>query len=105
MTPRRTIPAVARVLDALGDSDLPRPLVTRMVRQHLAEVRAQSEIPAFNEIVRTARMRLALIARSRLRPIINGTGIILHTNFGRAPLGGRAVRALTEIAANYNNLE
>ena len=105
MTPRRTIPAVARVLDALGDSDLPRALVTRMVRQHLAEVRAQSEIPAFNEIVRTARMRLALIARSRLRPIINGTGIILHTNFGRAPLGGRAVRALTEIAANYNNLE
>ncbi len=44
-------------------------------------------------------------ARSRLQPVINGTGIILHTNFGRAPLGSAALRGLAEIGSSYNNLE
>ena len=37
--------------------------------------------------------------------MINGTGIIIHTNFGRAPLGPAAIRALAEIGSTYNNLE
>ena len=42
---------------------------------------------------------------SRLQPIINGTGIIIHTNFGRAPLASKAIRALNEIGSAYSNLE
>ena len=105
MTPRRAIPAVGKLLDALGESDLPRPVVTWVVRQYLAELRADDEVPALEEILSALRIRVAQLARSRLQPIINGTGIILHTNFGRAPLGQAAVRAIGAIAANYNNLE
>jgi len=37
--------------------------------------------------------------------VINGTGIVIHTNFGRAPLGPTVIESLTAIAANYSNLE
>lgn len=40
-----------------------------------------------------------------LRPVINATGVILHTNLGRAPLGQAAVQHVTEIAQSYSNLE
>src|SRR5213079_866558 len=40
-----------------------------------------------------------------LQPIINGTGIVIHTNFGRAPLAPDAIRALNEIGPAYSNLE
>ena len=40
-----------------------------------------------------------------LRPVINATGVILHTNLGRAPLGDAAIEHIRETAANYSNLE
>jgi len=40
-----------------------------------------------------------------LRPVINATGVILHTNLGRAPLGNAAIEHIRETAANYSNLE
>jgi L-seryl-tRNA(Ser) seleniumtransferase len=40
-----------------------------------------------------------------LRPVINATGVILHTNLGRAPLGEAAIEHIRETAASYNNLE
>ena len=105
MTSRRAIPAVGKVLEALSDLDLPRPLITQLVRQYLGELRKGDAVPDFEQIVRDLRAHVAQLAQSRLQPIINGTGIILHTNFGRAPLSPAAVRALNEIAGNYNNLE
>ncbi len=102
---RRAIPAVGKLLEVLGDLELPRPFVTRLVREHLAELRARDAVPGFGEIVSELQARIAQLTQARLQPIINGTGIILHTNFGRAPLGPAAVRAMSKIAANYNNLE
>ena len=43
--------------------------------------------------------------RHSLRPVINATGVILHTNLGRAPLGANAVERIREVAAGYSNLE
>ncbi len=40
-----------------------------------------------------------------LRPVINATGVILHTNLGRAPLSGEALRHVVEVAQGYSNLE
>src|SRR5205823_6540692 len=51
------------------------------------------------------RSALDDLRRSRIQPVINGTGILIHTNFGRSPLGPAVIDALAEIAANYNNLE
>jgi L-seryl-tRNA(Ser) seleniumtransferase len=102
---RRAIPAVGKLLEALDRAGLPRPLITRLVREHLVELRARDAVPGFDEIVSELQARIAQLTQSRLQPIINGTGIILHTNFGRAPLGPAAVCEVSEIAASYNNLE
>jgi len=102
---RREIPAVNKVLDALGEYDLPRPLVVDLVRRELSKMRGNSEIAEFESTVEHLRRSLELRRASRLQPVINGTGIVIHTNFGRAPLAPEAIRALTEIASGYCNLE
>ncbi|MCB9738004.1 MAG: L-seryl-tRNA(Sec) selenium transferase, partial [Deltaproteobacteria bacterium] len=46
-----------------------------------------------------------LLGRPRLRPVWNGTGVLIHTNAGRAPLSAAALAAITATAAGYSNLE
>jgi L-seryl-tRNA(Ser) seleniumtransferase len=105
MITRRDIPAVTRVIDALGEIDLPRSLIVDVVRRELAIVRASKEIPDFRSIVDLVRRSTEALRASRIQPVINGTGIVIHTNFGRAPLSFETIRALTETAAGYSNLE
>jgi L-seryl-tRNA(Ser) seleniumtransferase len=102
---RREIPAVSKILDALGYSDLPRPLVVEVVRRKLSQIRANSALSEFEAIVAHVRRSLDELRASRLQSVINGTGIVIHTNFGRAPLPSEAMHALNEIAAAYSNLE
>ncbi len=101
----RAIPAVEKVLQTLGTIDLPRPSIVATVRRELALLREDGEAPAFDTVMLKVRRALDQLRASRLQPVINGTGIIIHTNLGRAPLGQEAVDALTAIGANYNNLE
>ena len=101
----RAIPAVEKVLQALGDTELPRPIVLGVVRRELAALRKQKSIPAFDGVLASVRDALRDLRASRIRPLINGTGILIHTNFGRAPLGPSVIQALTSIGSNYNNLE
>jgi L-seryl-tRNA(Ser) seleniumtransferase len=102
---RREIPAVGKVLDALGHYDFSRPVIVDLVRRDLVTIRARAEIPEFESIIDSVRRSLANLRASRLQPAINGTGIVLHTNLGRAPLAPEAVRALQEIGPVYCNLE
>jgi L-seryl-tRNA(Ser) seleniumtransferase len=101
----RAIPAVEKVLQALGDAALPRPMVVEVVRRELAALRKQKSIPGFDAVVATIRAALRDLSSSRIRPLINGTGIVIHTNFGRAPLAEPVIEAISRIGANYNNLE
>jgi L-seryl-tRNA(Ser) seleniumtransferase len=102
---RRVIPAVTRILDSLGKIDLPRPLVVDLVRRELSTLRAGGKIPEFQSIVDLARASVENFRASRLQPIVNGTGVIVHTNLGRSPLANEAAAAVCEIASSYNNLE
>jgi len=102
---RREIPAVNKVLDALGHYDLPRPLVVDLVRRELSQVRGKANTPDFKSIVDLVRSSIERLRASRLQLVINGTGIVIHTNFGRAPLAPAAIRALREIGPAYSNLE
>ncbi len=102
---RRQIPAVATVLDALGRCDLPRPMVVNVIRRKLSEIRTENEVPEFELIIALVSRSLDELRASRLQPVINGTGIIIHTNFGRAPLANDAIRAVNEIGWAYSNLE
>ncbi|GBC83554.1 L-seryl-tRNA(Sec) selenium transferase [bacterium HR10] len=80
--------------------------VTETVRE---EIRAGRLVVAFDEvpreIERRLRTRLEALERPSLRRVINATGVILHTNLGRAPLSAAALRALEQIGAGYSNLE
>jgi len=102
---RRKIPAVNRVLDALGHYGLPRLLVVDLVRRELSPVRGKANPPDFKSIVDLVRGSIERLRASRLQPVINGTGIVIHTNFGRAPLAPAAISALYEIGPAYSNLE
>ena len=102
---RRQIPAVGRILDALGCCDLPRPVVVDVIRRKLSEIRTTKKVPDFESTVALVRRSIEELIACRLQPIINGTGILIHTNFGRATLASDAIRALKEIGSGYSNLE
>jgi L-seryl-tRNA(Ser) seleniumtransferase len=104
-TVRRQIPAVGRILDALGHCDLPRPVVVNGIRRKLSQIRTAREVPDFESIIALIRRSLDEFRASRLQAVINGTGIIIHTNFGRAPLAREAIEATNEIGSGYSNLE
>ena len=70
-----------------------------------AVVRAASPVPAFDGLLEEVRSRLARIEAEGLVEVLNGTGILLHTNLGRAPLAGEAVAAMAALGAGYSNLE
>src|SRR5256886_7666991 len=102
---RRQIPAVGRILDALGRCDLPRPIIVDVIRRKLSEIRTTKKVPDFESTVVLIRRSIEELGACRLQPVINGTGILIHTNFGRAPLASEAIRALKEIGPGYSNLE
>nr|AAY89284.1 selenocysteine synthase [uncultured bacterium BAC10-10] len=101
----RAIPSVDKVLQSLGDVDLPRPMVLDVVRRELMALRAEKIIPDADGVLARIRSGVAGVRASRIRPVINGTGILVHTNLGRAPLGTGAMAALSTIGSNYSNLE
>lgn len=100
------LPAVEKTLQALEDVDLPRPIVLSLVRQSIKELRNNPEkIPDFNDYINTLRTELNSLSRTRIAAVINGTGVLIHTNMGRSPLPDSAAERLCSIATNYNNLE
>jgi len=102
---RRDIPAVTKVVEALGTIALPRPLVVNLVRRDLSMIRAANKIPGFDSIVDLVRASMGALQASRIQPVINATGIVIHTNFGRAPLSPQTIQSLSTTGAGYSNLE
>jgi L-seryl-tRNA(Ser) seleniumtransferase len=104
-SPLRAIPSVDRILLALGDIGLPRPIVLAVVRRELDSIRKHKTALNFDGVLARVRVALRELRASRIQPVINGTGILIHTNFGRAPLGVAVIEMLSEIGSSYNNLE
>jgi L-seryl-tRNA(Ser) seleniumtransferase len=82
------------------------------MREHLTTLRKSlrdglAELPAFDSPAYAAMLRSELL-RTRLpslRRVINATGILIHTNMGRAPLAKEAIAAIDAVARGYSNLE
>ena len=110
---RQRLPPVDAILnhDLLADALRVRGriAVRRAVRSVTDELRRRLKAgtPVAVEPESVAERALELLRRDRrwLRPVINATGILLHTGLGRAPLAREAIEAVAEIAGGYCNLE
>ena len=108
--PRRTLPGVDRVVAALDG--LPHPLLTDAARAAVDHARATVD-PAtpgdaeaqFAAVVADARSRVASRRQGLLHRVINATGVIVHTNLGRAPIPADAFAAAESVATGFSNLE
>ncbi|MGH7506465.1 MAG: L-seryl-tRNA(Sec) selenium transferase, partial [Longimicrobiales bacterium] len=115
--PRRAIPAIDRLLASEPFEELlaanPRVLVVEALQdiQHRLRIELSAGIAPPNSAdvfawyAERVRALLAMMRRPSLRRVINATGVVLHTNLGRAPLADVAVQAMLRVAEGYSNLE
>lgn len=110
----RQLPSVDRLLNTPFGVDLVadfgRTLTVEGIRSVLESRRAailkgNDGIPMNAMLLTEAQEWLEALTAPTLRPVINATGVIVHTNLGRAPLSQAAMTALQEVAAGYSNLE
>ena len=112
MTPLRDLPAVPKLLahPALADFAAGEAL-THAAREVLAAWRERllsgsaAESPTLDAVAHEVAVKLVTQSRPTLRAVINATGIVLHTNLGRAPLAESAADAARAAALGYLNLE
>ena len=107
--PRRQLPSIDALLAGPGISSLlathPRTLIVKAARAAVDAARdngGTAPAEGWDAAVRAAVTRLAEMS---LAPVINATGVVLHTNLGRAPLAPAAIAALTRVAQGYSSLE
>jgi len=114
--PFRSLPSVHDILQAAAVQALAgkhaHEVVVEAIRQEITELRRRLSAgenldgeAAANIIAERVRDRLGRNFRPKLRPVINATGIVLHTNLGRAPVAEEAARAAYDAARGYLNLE
>jgi L-seryl-tRNA(Ser) seleniumtransferase len=107
--PRRSLPAVERVVQELRtETDLPAAVLADAARSAVADARRRVEqgvAVTAEEVLAAARRTVQARQSAQLRPVVNATGVLLHTNLGRAPLGRAALDAAADIGGAYSNLE
>ena len=107
------LPKVDRVTShprlAVAKKRLGAATLTHMARLAIDAVRARilagEACPSLDAIVEDVALRAQASLSSRARPVINATGVILHTNLGRAPLSAGALAALGRSAGRYTSIE
>ena len=113
MTSLRDLPSVEQLMQTPRLRELTalfgRTLTLNALRSALDEgrvaVRAGDSSPSRAELSARAESLLSEWTRPSLQPVINATGVILHTNLGRAPLSRAAIEAMQSAALGYSNLE
>ena len=106
--PRRELPSVDRLLqlDTLASvlAEHPRQVVVAAIRDLLQVVRTGRAAPPDDWVAAIAERAAAQTAPS-LRRVINATGVVIHTNLGRAPLAEAALEAVRSVASGFSTLE
>jgi L-seryl-tRNA(Ser) seleniumtransferase len=113
MSSLRDLPSVDQLLQQPEVNDwihnFGRPLTLDALRVSLDQAREDYRrtklVPGLHEILQQSFHTLSSWTRPTLLPVINATGVILHTNLGRAPLSTAAIQAMRDVATGYSNLE
>ena len=113
MTSLRNLPSVEQLLQIATDliAAYGRPLTLHALRASLDDARARFKLhpelalPSIEEILFQAASYLSAWTQPTLIPVINATGVIIHTNLGRAPLSKATIAAMQTAAQGYSNLE
>jgi len=121
MTSLRDLPSVEQLLQLSADliSAYGRPLTLDALRTTLDDVRARFKLalsrvegtgpepalPTTGEILSRVESHLYAWTQPTLIPVINASGVILHTNLGRAPLSKATITAMQTVSLGYSNLE
>ena len=113
MTSLRDLPSVEQLLKNADHliRTFGRPLTLDALRSTLEEARArfkaqaEAGLPSTEAILSQAESHLTAWTSPTLLPVINATGVILHTNLGRAPLSDATIKAMQAVASNYSTLE
>ncbi len=109
----RRLPSVDRLLAEERIKEpargYPHDMLVSLIRQRLEQERlaiaAGKATASFDEIVESIQTLISQLGHPSLRPVINATGVILHTNLGRAPLSQETIAAMKVAAQGYCNLE
>ena len=87
----------------------PHDLLVNLVREQLEKARelisSGNQSPSLDDIVQSVSTQLDKLENPILRPVINATGIVIHTNLGRAPLSKETITAMDTVSRDYSNLE
>ncbi len=113
MSSLRDLPSVDQLLQqpivSTWISEYGRPQTLEALRLSLEEAREgytrTKDLPSRETLLDHALRELQDWSSPSLRPLINATGVILHTNLGRAPLSNAAIQALQDVSQGYSNLE
>jgi L-seryl-tRNA(Ser) seleniumtransferase len=109
----RMIPAVDKLIYAVEAADCsyyPRHLLINVVRRVLDSARqsmttGRTDQITMEELIAKTKHALLQVTTASLKPVINATGVVLHTNLGRAPVSRRAQTAVNDIMGKYSSLE
>jgi L-seryl-tRNA(Ser) seleniumtransferase len=102
--PYRGLPAVDELVETLGDR-LPRSLLLDIARATLEQARRDIGEGQHADVAALGDRLVRAVLGSSDRVVTNATGVLLHTNLGRAPWSARAIDRARESAAGYSNLE
>jgi len=107
MDPRElpSVDALANQLDATISGRVARTILLIVARDALEEARGKLAAGDSVDIADLGHERARLLSQSRPQRVINATGVLLHTNLGRAPIPPRAATAATAQATGYGNVE
>ncbi|MEE8558520.1 MAG: L-seryl-tRNA(Sec) selenium transferase [Myxococcota bacterium] len=109
----RQLPGVDRLIEAAARGNRHQPWSLRQaareaveaVRQDLLASGTDATAPDLDELVRRTRVRAESLERPIPRRVLNATGVVLHTNLGRAPMPREAADAIAGAARGYSDLE